>query len=60
MFSTLVPSAFITWMSGLPSRLLWKATRVPSGDQVGKVSRLAPGAALSVRLTSPEPSAFIL
>ena len=48
-----LPSAFMTQMSKSPSRLLEKAIRVPSGDQLG--SWLKPPAKVS-RFTSP-PSA---
>ena len=48
------PSAFIAYISWLPSRLDEKAMRRPSGDHAGQSSQ----ASLSVSRIIPEPSAF--
>ena len=44
-------------ISKSPSRLLWKATVLPSGDQVGCESMFAVG--VGVRSSWPWPSEFI-
>ena len=60
MFLTFEPSASITWMSEVPSRLLAKTICLPSGDQLGCESLFLRGVALLVRFTGFEPSASIL
>jgi hypothetical protein len=47
------PSAFITYISELPSRSVMKAIFAPSGDQVGHPQPPS----LSVSLVCPDPSA---
>src|SRR5688500_4149133 len=56
----LLPLAFITQISGLPARLLWKAMLLPSADQDGCESLLRVAPWLFDRLVSPVPSTLIV